>query len=286
MVSRSMYSKVFAPGWLRVALVLAMGCRPSTGSVDDSDDLGGFRDASMQMVHDTTVRDLNAGRHPSGTMVRVTGVVISPFTWIDISPDQTACRYSAYIAQPAPSPSLADGMHLYFARREMPAPDMGLNVSRCREVARDWPIYTIASGHKVEVTGRFEISPAGYRQIFVPGGGGIKDLGMGEAIQPVEAATRDFVNGNAAAFRDHKAALVRFSNVRVSDSQTMFPYGFKVAPPNQMDKATMTTSYLRVRTSNYMPPPNDTELASVTGIALPDFGGTVWIRTPQDIVPR
>ena len=270
---------------LALALFAVGACRNSDGPTPaDLSTGGGGDDLAMQMVRTSTIRELNSATIPDNTMVRVQGVVISPRTWIDVSSDKASCEYNLYIAQPDQSPTLQDGMLVFYTKRESGG-DMGLSVTRCADTGKDLPILKIMPGQKVEVTGRFNLSMSGYRQIYAFDGAGITDLGKGEEIKPVPIAPKDYVNGTATAFKNAAAALVQFTGVK--SSERMVPFSFKVATADAMTmKATIQTGYLRVATMNYMPPADDTEFTSVTGIVNTDFGGSVWPRSDKDLVAK
>src|SRR4051794_26040686 len=96
---------------LALALLSVGACRSNDdGSKPESDLAAPGGDMAMQVVRASTIRELNSGTIPDNTMVRITGVVISPRTWIDVSSDKTSCEYNLYIAQPDQSPTLQDGM--------------------------------------------------------------------------------------------------------------------------------------------------------------------------------
>src|SRR5581483_7191594 len=103
-VPMHMHRSIQACLW--AALLLGGGCRDmdtkqpdqATGPADMSSD-----DGAVQS--NVTIRDLNQGKVPDATKVKVTGVVTSPILWINLSSDKLTCYYNVFIAITNPTPT-------------------------------------------------------------------------------------------------------------------------------------------------------------------------------------
>lgn len=266
--------------------LLVGGCREQENQMNPVDMAVGNMpvDMSGQMMTAMTIRDLNGGKVQTGAMVKVTGVVISPFTWVDTNQAGTNCEYHLFVVQPDANPTLNDGIRVYFSKRESD-PDMGLNSARCRDLGKDYEIVKAKSGALVEVAGRFQ-SNSGYRELFVTGGNGVTDKGMPtEMPKPVVVEPKQFTN--LAMFQAGQSAYVQFKDVTTDGAEMAFPFRFFLyAGMDKTVRARVATNYLQTQMAGYMPPADGTEYASVTGIAATLFGGGLWPRSANDLVAK
>lgn len=272
------------------------GCRNSDTS-DDTQDLGDNTPADLSMgkvAKPATIRDLNM---PGGLVslkdrVRVSGVVISPFMWKaydDRDPKSQYCNFRVVLMQSDGSaPTLKDGITVTVGLKTTFAGDMS-KLTQCDTVGKKsllvMSMDALKSGDLVEVEGTLDsFGAAGSRFIDAYGG---KVTSMGQApMQPMPVPVADpttFANGSPLpkAFVDSCSVLVRFDNVQVSTA----PNTYQEYTVNTTDTggASISSSYVRVLTKNYMAPPKGTMLKSVTGIVFGDYGGFVWPRTVDDI---
>jgi hypothetical protein len=188
------------------------------------------------------------------------------------------------VVQPDASPTLNDGIRVYFTKKESD-PDMGLNSARCRDLGKDYDIVKAKSGQLVEVAGRFQTSN-NYRELFVTGGNGITDKGMpAEMPKPVVVEPRQFTN--LAMFQAAQSAFVQFKDVTTDGAEMAFPFRFYLyAGADKAVRARVSTNYLQVQMAGYRPPADGTQYATVTGIAATLFGGGLWPRSASDLVAK
>lgn len=272
------------------------GCRSSDMS-DDTPDLSDNTPADLTMAKvakPATIRDLNM---PGGAVslkdrVKVSGVVISPFMWKaydDRDPKSQYCNFRIVVMQSDGSaPTLKDGIVVTVGLKTTFGGDMS-KLTQCDTVGKNSVLVmsmdALKSGDAVEVEGTLDsFGAAGTRFIDAYGG---KLTGMGQAaMQPMPVPVADptlFANASPLPkqFVDASGALVRFDNVQVSTA----PNTYQEYTVNTTDTggASISSSYIRVLTKNYMAPPKGTMLKSVTGIVFGDYGGFVWPRTVDDI---
>ena len=229
-----------------------------------------------------TIRELNNGTVPTGTKITVSGVIIGPLTYYELSTDKKSCNYEVFIAQPDPTPTLHDGIVVVLAKSDV-APDMTLSVAKCKTAGLNEAISALVTGHALEINGTYNVTTDGERQVVVTASSDITDQGVAQVKpQPVVLDPKDLPNGNKMVFADAAGALVQFQNVTVSDINK---YQDFMASTDGMNKATVASNFMTRQNSTYKAPADGSMLKSITGIVFPDFGGTVWARTVDDFVP-
>lgn len=280
------------------AILCVGACRdtstPADGAVQDLAQPS-VTDAAVAVL-DTTIRDLNtAGKVAEKSVVKVTGVVISPTTWIDTN--NATCTFEASIAQPDQTPSLKDGIALYYSKALTGLDGGNASVTKCRDAFKDIDLLKLTTGHTVEVTGRFETATggrAGMRQIFLTLGNGAVDKGDAPVKPaPVVVQVKDL--DSAAKLAAAASALVQVNTVKVTDLITGNPigdggvpvYGFKFSDASGTATLSLDLNYVRVSDKTFVPPAKDAMLSSVIGIihvqSNADYS-RLWARTKDDIV--
>jgi hypothetical protein len=285
--------------------MLLLGCRENPASSSDlatsgagdmssSGDGGGTVDMAKAPPKPTTIRAINDGTSGVnvGGRVKITGVVISPFMFTDENGGR--CYYRINIVQSDGSPAtLKDGMVITTNVRASVTTDMSL-VAQCINQGKTVQVVAamdaLKIGDLVEIEGTYDVRASGgqmTRQIDVFGG---TITGMGQAAMmptPVDADPAMFARGSGmlpTAFVDAHGAFVRFKNVKVFNRDAMYQ-DFYVSASGMAPGPYILTRYPRILNSGYMSPANGTTLASVTGIVLGDFSGSIWLRNSADVMP-
>lgn len=280
-------------GALLTVTALHGGCRGSEPA-DDTQDLGTDTSdlATVQEAKLVPIRELNQTTPVVKHRVKVIGVVVSPFMWDtydDKDPKSQYCNYRIAVMQSDGSaPTLSDGIVITVGLRTTLSSDMS-KLGQCQELGKKntqvMAMDGLKTGDLVEIQGTLDsFGASGTRFIDVYGG---KVTGMGQAPMqpmPVPVADPSMFFGTSPlpkAFVDASGVLVRFDNVQI----TAAPNTYQEYSVNTTDTggASITSSYVRVLTKNYMAPPKGTMLKSLTGIVFGDFGGKVWPRTIDDV---
>lgn len=279
---------------------LLMGCRDSGTPVNSDDLTSAVSDMStasgdLPPATATTIRELNNLKFPDNTVVRTSGVVISPYLWVDTfaasGTSPASCRFNLFIAQPDAAPTIKDGLRV--ARSISVFLDGGTpNVATCRtEAGKDAAITAMTAlkpGDAVDVSGRFNISGTQQRSIAILGADGI--VGKGPApmpIQPAPVTAAMLTEGTAAAYRDAQGMLVQLRMATVTDSGVPVPAAFKVTTEGNAAKTAINTQYITsgpaLDGGTFTAPANGAVLKSVTGIVFPEGMGSVRPRSPAEV---
>lgn len=240
-----------------------------------------------------TIRDLNdsASSVKVGDRVKVSGVVISPFMYTDENGGR--CYYRINIVQSDGSaPTLKDGIVVTTNVRGTFMTDMSTNtqcINQGKTIQVVAALDMLKSGDLVEIEGRLDARAAGgqmTRQLDIFNG---TVTGKGPAPMmptPVDADPAMFVRGSGSlptAFVDAHGAFVRFKTVKIFNRDATYQ-DFYVSTSGATPGPYILTRYPRILNSSYMSPMNGTALASVTGIVLGDFSGSIWLRTAADVM--
>ena len=280
---------------LVAAAALTTGCREDGPPVTNTAmDLAMPEDLARAAARDFTIRELNSptSNLKAGDRVHLSGVVISPQTWITSDDKAGFCYYRVFIMQADGSPTtIRDGVAVTLGLKATFG-DMS-RISECSRLAKMDAIGTtmlaVKPGEELEIEGKYSLRGSGAtatRQIDVYKGT-LNDKGPAAMMPvPLDADPMTYQpaqTGLPQAFADAQGVLVTFANVKVNTRDMMYQ-DFN-ASTTDMGGARIATNFLRVANASYMSPMNGTTLKSVTGIVTGDFKGTIWPRTEADIVP-
>lgn len=280
---------------LAAAAALTTGCREDGPPVTNTTmDLAMPEDMARAAARDFTIRELNSptSNLKAGDRVHLSGVVISPQTWITSDDKAGFCYYRVFIMQADGSPTtIRDGVAVTLGLKATFG-DMS-RISECSRLAKMDAIGTtmlaVKPGEELEIEGKYSLRGSGAtatRQIDVYKGT-LNDKGPAAMMPvPLDADPMTYQpaqTGLPQAFADAQGVLVTFANVKVNTRDMMYQ-DFN-ASTTDMGGARIATNFLRVANASYMSPMNGTTLKSVTGIVTGDFKGTIWPRTEADIAP-
>ena len=278
---------------LLAVTALTAGCREDGLVVNNMTmDLAMPEDLARPVARDLTIRDLNSptSNLKAGDRVHLTGVVVSPQTWISSDDKAGFCYYRVFAMQADGSPTtIRDGLAVTLGLKTTFG-DMS-RITECSRLAKMDAIGTtmlaVKPGDEVEIEGKYSLRGSGAtatRQIDVYKGT-LNDKGAAAMMPvPLDADPMTYQpaqTGLPQAFADAQGVLVTFANVKVNTRDMMYQ-DFN-ASTTDMGGARIATNFLRVTNATYMSPMNGTVLKSVTGIVTGDFKGTIWPRTEADI---
>jgi hypothetical protein len=272
------------------------GCRGGDNPADTGMDLSVPSDMAKPAgsIQDVTIRDLNSPntKLKDGDRVRLSGVVISPRNWITSSAGNSDwCDYRIFLMQADGSPStIRDGVAVILSLKTT-FTDMS-RLSDCSRVAQADAVATAMTAAKqgdlLQIEGTMSHHGSGAsatRQVDVYKGV-INNHGAAQMMPvPVDADPMTYTPqmvGLAPAFADAQGVLVTFRNVKTNSRDTMYQ-DFN-ASTGDTGGARIEASYLRAADNMYMGPADGSMLKSVTGIVTGDYKGTIWPRSPADIV--
>jgi hypothetical protein len=241
--------------------------------------------AMRQVAKQVDIRDLNTGKVPSGTLVKFSSVFIGPLAYYEVADDKMGCNLNLSVAQADPTPTLHDGIEVVYEKVITDRGDMGLTSGRCKTLTAGEPFTKLVTGHALSIIGIFKVDQGGEREVLVSKESDVVDQGDAPVKpMPVIVDPKALVNGgDASVFQDASGALVQFQNVVVSDINSY--QDFDVSTDGMTNKATIASSFLSRVMQGYKAPAAGTKLKSVTGIVFTDYKGSVWARTPADVVP-
>lgn len=280
---------------LLLAALLSSACsQPSyTGNpvTDDGGIITSGNDLSgspvLGQVEMTTIRDLNADKFPTGTHVQVVGVMQSPVTAGYAVEFNKSCMYELVVVQADPTPTLKDGIVVrYINHNVATTADLGTTAANCQAMGTTH----IALGDTVTIKGTLVVTN-GIHSIDLGTLGSVVSSGPAQTKPTPVLITADqlpsapFNSPLVPQFASAYGALVSLQNVVVSESHA-FTLTYLVGTAMVNPRTRVSTEYLRLLDSTYMPLGNYTVYKSVTGVVSTDLGGTILPRGTTDLVAQ
>lgn len=268
---------------------LAAGCRdtdpPAPVDLTTPPTDGGGGGDMTRVVMNTTIRDINGMKVADNALVSFSGVVNSPEVWIDRF-SGGECRFNVWVTQVDQKPELGDGMRVTRSLSKVPTDAGTPSLSECTAAAMNDEAYkgmaALKLGDSVQITGSFQRSAAGFRQVVVNRGSDVSSSGPA-MTKPQPVVVTPTLLKDSAAFLASQSAFVRLDNVKTADKGAKGQYSFTVAADGSADKAQMSTLFIR----SFMIPADGTTLKSVTGVVVYDSTNSYNVRprVTDDIVP-